>query len=342
MTSTPPSSADTPTAVTTRSGWGRRLVDNLSRYGFVIVFFAFVVFFAVRADAFLNPSNLVNILEGNAVLLIAALAMTLVVASGGIDLSIGIAIDFGGWFAIIAMRDYNLTWASALLVGLLAGAAVGTLNAALVVRLKISAVLAPPATFFIGSSVQQIYTSGGGQVPFREMSESFRSLSTGAVLGIPTEIVLAGTVGLLYFVLLERSVHGKRIHAIGLQRSVASVSGIRVSGYLVFVFIFASATVALSGIILTAGLRQFTPLSGFSYLLDSIAAVFIGASMHPQRRPNVAGTLVGVLFLGVVSNGLNLMGLDFNLRDALEGIILVGALALAFTNRNNRAAEVSI
>ena len=313
--------------------WPARLAALVSRYGFLAVFAGFVVFFAVRTDAFLNPSNLVNILEGNSVLLIAALAMTLVVASGGIDLSIGIAIDFGGWFAIIGMRDYDLTWASALLLGVVAGAAVGLLNATLVVRLRVSPFLATLGTFFIGSSIQQIYTSGGGQVPFREMSESYRSLSTGAVLGVPTEIVIASAVLVLYYVTLERSIHGKRIHAVGLQSSAASVAGIRVDRYVAFVFVFAAATVALGGIILTAGLRQFTPLSGFSYLLDSIAAVFIGASMHPRRRPNVPGTLVGVLFLGVVSNGLNLMGLDFNFRDALEGIILVGALALAFTQR---------
>ncbi len=315
------------------SAWRERLAGFVSRYGFLAVFAAFVVFFAVRTEAFLSPSNLVNILEGNSVLLIAALAMTLVVASGGIDLSIGIAIDFGGWLAIIGMRDYDLTWASALLLGVVAGAAVGVLNAALIVRLRISPFLATLGTFFIGSSVQQIYTSGGGQVPFREMSEAYRSLSTGAVLGLPTEILIASTVLVLYYVILEKSVYGKRIHALGLQSSAAAVAGIRVSRYVVFVFVFAAATVALSGIILTAGLRQFTPLSGFSYLLDSIAAVFIGASIHPRRRPNVPGTLLGVLFLGVVSNGLNLMGLDFNFRDALEGIILVGALALAFTQR---------
>ena len=315
------------------ASWLAGLAGLASRYGFLAVFAAFVVFFAIRTDAFLNPSNLVNILEGNSVLLIAALAMTLVVASGGIDLSIGIAIDFGGWFAIIGMRDYDLSWAPALLFGVVAGAVVGLLNATLVVRLRISPFLATLGTFFIGSSVQQIYTSGGGQVPFREMPESFRSLSTGTVLGLPTEILIASVVLVLYYVMLERSVHGKRIHALGLQSSAASVAGIRVNRYVAFVFVFAAATVALSGIILTAGLRQFTPLSGFSYLLDSIAAVFIGASIHPQRRPNVPGTLVGVLFLGVVGNGLNLMGLDFNLRDALEGIILVGALTLAFTQR---------
>ena len=321
------------TATAPPSTWPARLAGLASRYGFLAVFAAFVVFFAVRTDAFLNPSNLVNILEGNSVLLIAALGMTLVVASGGIDLSIGIAIDFGGWLAIVGMRDYDLTWASALLLGVMAGAAVGLLNATLVVRLRVSPFLATLGTFFIGSSIQQIYTSGGGQVPFREMSESYRSLSTGTVLGVPTEIVIASAVLVLYYVMLERSVHGKRIHAVGLQSAAASVAGIRVNRYVAFVFVFAAATVALSGIILTAGLRQFTPLSGFSYLLDSIAAVFIGASMHPRRRPNVPGTLLGVLFLGVVGNGLNLMGLDFNFRDALEGIILVGALALAFTQR---------
>lgn len=310
-----------------------RLLGLSSRFGFLAVFAASAAFFAVRTDAFLNPSNLVNILEVNAVLLIAALGMTLVVASGGIDLSIGIAIDFGGWLAIVGMKDYDLTWASALLLGVLAGASVGLLNATLVVRLRISPFLATLGTFFIGSSIQRIYTSGGGQVAFREMPDAYRSLSTGSILGVPTEILIASAVLVLYYVMLERSVHGKRIHAVGLQSTAASVAGIRVDRYLAFVFVFAAATVALSGVILTAGLRQFTPLSGFSYLLDSIAAVFIGASMHPQRRPNVPGTLAGVLFLGTVANGLNLMGLDFNFRDALEGIILVGALAVAVLQR---------
>ena len=309
------------------------MMAKLSQFGFIAVFVGFIVFFALKADAFLNGSNLVNILEGNAVLLIAALAMTLVVAAGGIDLSVGIAIDFGGWAAIIAMMDYDLTWASALLVGILAGAVVGLLNAFLVVRLGVSAFLATLGTFFIGGSIQRIYTNGGGQVSFREMPEAYRRLSTGDVFGIPTEIVIAGLVLVVYFLLLERSTHGKRIHAIGLQPTAGAIAGIRVNRYLAFVFIFASATAAIGGLILTAGLRQFTPLSGFTYLLDAIAAVFIGASMHPRQRPNVPGTLIGVLFLGVVGNGLNLMGLDFNLRDALEGLILVGALALAFAQR---------
>ncbi len=310
-----------------------RLLESLARYAFLIVFAAVAVFFAVRTDAFLNGSNLVNILEGYSILLIAALGMTLVVAAGGIDLSIGIAIDFGGWLAIVVMMDHGAPWPLAILVAVAAGAAVGAFNSILIVRLGIGPFLATLGTFFIGGSIQRIYTSGGGNVAFREMPAGYREISTGSSFGVPNEVLLAALILIIYWLLLERSKHGKRIHAIGLQRSAASVSGIRLRRYLSLVFVVASATAALSGVIVTAGLRSFTPLGGFSYLLDSIAAVFIGASIHPRRRPNVPGTVIGVLFLGMVSNGLNLMGLEFNFRDALEGIILVAALAFAMTQR---------
>ncbi len=301
----------------------------LGRYAFLVVLLGFVAFFAVQADAFFSVSNFGNILQGNAVLLILAVAMTLVVASGGIDLSIGIALDFGAWFGLVAMKDYNYTWQSAVLIAIVGGAIVGLLNAFLIVRLKVSPFLATLGTFFIGGSVQRIYTSGGGQISFRGMPDEFRNFAVGSILGIPTEIVIAAGVLLLYYLLLERSTHGRRIHAIGLQPDAAAVAGIRVKRYRTFVYIAASATCAIGGIILAAGLRQFTPLAGFTYLLDAIGAVFIGAAMHPQRRPNVPGTLIGVLFLGVASNGLNLMGLDFNLKAALTGLILVGALAFS-------------
>jgi hypothetical protein len=88
-------------------------------------------------------------------------------------------------------------------------------------------------------------------------------------------------------------------------------------------------TAAVAGILLSSGLSIFTPLAGFSYLLDGIAAVFIGASMHAQNRPNVPGTLIGVLFLATLGTGLDIIGIDFNLKAALKGIVLVLAIVLA-------------
>ena len=308
----------------------------LVRYGFLFVFAGFALFFSLWNPVFLHGQNLLNILEGSAILMILALGMTLIVATGGIDLSVGIALDFGAAFSVVAMRSYGFDPISAALVGILGGALVGGLNAILVVGLKISPFMATLGTFFIGSSVQRIFTNGGGPISFRKMPDGFRDLAMGDVLGIPTEIIVALVLVAVYFVVLERSIWGRRIHAIGMQRSAAIVAGIRVNLILALSFIAASATCAAGGLIAAASIRMFTPLSGFSYLLDAIAAVFIGAALHPRGRPNVPGTLAGVLFLGVVGNGLNLMGLNFNTKDALSGIILVSALALAVAQSKMR------
>ena len=312
------------------------MINILARYGFLLIIAAFFIFFALYNPAFLTVGNQLNMIEGSAVLLILALGMTLVVAVGGIDLSVGIAFDMGAAFAVVALKEFDASWQLACLVGVSGGVAVGVLNAFLIVGLKVSPFMATLGTFFIGSSVQRIFTNGGGPISHRRMPQEYRDLAVGDVFGIPTEIIIATVVLIAYFIFLERSILGKRIHAIGLQRSAANVAGIAVRKYIFLVFVIASATCAIGGLIGSANIRMFTPLAGFSYLLDAIAAVFIGASIHPKGRPNVIGTLIGVLFLGMIANGLNLMGLNFNLKDALSGLILVGALALAVGQKRLR------
>ncbi len=310
--------------------------NALIRYGLVLLIAGFFCFFSLYTDSFLQTGNLMNIVEGSAILLILALAMTLIVTMGGIDLSVGIALDFGAAFAIVAMKQYDVVWYLAVLIAIGGGALIGLLNAFLVVNLSVSPFMATLGTFFIGSSVQRIFTNGGGPISFRRVDQSYRDLAVGDVFGIPTEVVIATVVLIVYFVVLERSILGKRMHAIGLQKSAALVAGIKVRHYLFAGFVFASATCAIGGVIGSANLRMFTPLAGYSYLLDAIAAVFIGAAIHPLGRPNVPGTLMGVLFLGMVANGLNLMGLDFNTKDALSGVILVVTLALTVVQKRLR------
>ncbi len=318
------------------SSSGTRVKNILMRFGFVIVFLSFFLLFAVWNPVFLQAGNLSNIVEGSAVLMIVALGMTLIVATGGIDLSVGIALDFGAAFAVVAMKTYGLDWFGAVCAGLIGGSLVGIFNAILVVGLRISPFLATLSTFFIGSSVQRIFTNGGGPISHRRMPEEFRNLALGDVYGVPTEAIVALVLVLFYILLLERSIWGRRIHAMGMQRSAAIVAGIRVNRILIACYVIAGVTCAVGGLIAAANIRMFTPLSGFSYLLDGIAAVFIGAALHPRGRPNVPGTVLGVLFLGMVANGLNLMGLNFNTKDALQGIILVSALALAVAQQKMR------
>lgn len=312
------------------------LKSIFARFGLLVIIVMFFAFFSFSSNVFLTFDNQLNIVEASAIVLILALGMTLVVAMGGIDLSIGIAFDFGAAFAVVALKDFGIAWYLACLIGIMGGALIGLLNAFLIVKLKISPFMATLGTFFVGSSVERVFTNGGGPISFRRMPQEYRNLAVGDVFGIPTEVVIAAVVLIVYFVLLERSIFGKRIHAIGLQTDAANVAGIPVRRYMFIAFILASATCAIGGLIGSANIRMFTPLAGFSYLLDAIAAVFIGAAIHPKGRPNVLGTLVGVLFLGMIGNGLNLMGLDFNLKAALSGLILVGTLTLAVAQQRFR------
>lgn len=299
------------------------------KYAFLLAFAGMVFYFSSQSENFLTGSNIMNIAKGSVIVLLMALALTLVISSGGIDLSIGIALDFGAWFAIVSMSVFGVPWQLALVIALAGGAMVGLLNAFLIVKLGVTPFLATLGTFFIGRSLQQIGTNGGANVNFRNAPEGFQNITAGNMFGLPNTLVIGFVVLIAYFVFIELSKHGRRINALGIQDSAAKVSGIPTNRYRVLVYVLAGSTAAIAGILLSSGLRIYTPLAGFSYLLDGIAAVFIGASMHSQNRPNVIGTLIGVLFLATLSTGLDIIGIDFNLKAALKGIVLVLAIVLA-------------
>jgi len=307
-----------------------------ARHGFLVVVGFAIIGFAVANPSFLSLANLVNIVSGAVIPLIVGLAMTLVVALGAIDLSVGVALDFGSAFAIVALKDYGVPWYLAVAVGIAGGTLIGVVNALVVVRFRVSAFLGTLGVFFIGGSLQRIFTNGGGPISFRRLPTEYYDLAVGDLYGIPIRIVIAAGLVIGYFLLLERSALGRKIHAVGQQSRAARVAGLPVGAIVAFGFVCAGATAAVGGLIASANLRMFTPLAGNAYLMDAIAAVFIGASMHRDGRPNVPGTLTGVLFLSMVANGLNLMGLDFNLKDALSGVILVAALAFSVIQHRRR------
>nr|WP_240348530.1 ABC transporter permease [Pectobacterium brasiliense] len=309
---------------------GRLGLSFFIRYGFLVILLAFLVFFSLQNPIFLTLGNWGNLLQGSAVLLIVALAMTLVVTAGGIDLSVGVALDFGAAFALVALKVYGLPWQAAVLAALAGGALIGLLNAVLIIHCRIKPFLATLGTWFIGSSIERIYTEGGGPIAYRRMAPQYHDLAVGDLWGIPVPIVIVVVLWLAYYLLFERTIAGKRIHAMGLNAPAALIAGVNVRRTMFWLLIVTSVTCAIGGVVLSANLRQFTPLAGQAYLMDAIAAVFIGTAFHAQGRPNVVGTLIGVLFLGMIANGLNLMGLNFIVKDALSGVILVLALALSF------------
>ncbi|MHC2296075.1 ABC transporter permease [Rhizobium mongolense] len=311
------------------------VLRKAARYALVVALVAVFAVFSIAAPGFLTTANLLSILVNNFTLLaIVAIAMTFAVSAGGIDLSVGTAIDFAS-FAFVSLVLAGQPVALALGAGIGGGALVGILNAALISGIGISPFLATLGTLFIGRSVQQLLTNGGNPVylPPAGVPESFRFLGRGIVGGIPVPLLIAAAVIFLAFVILTRSRFGRVVLSAGIAAGVVRYSGIPLRSYIAVTYVLVSAIAAIAGLVLTSTVTVYIPSSGNAFLLNAIGATFIGTTLSRHGRPNVAGTVLGVLLLSIVANGLLLTGLNFYWQQVGTGLLIFAVLAVSFANR---------
>jgi ribose transport system permease protein len=309
------------------------------QYTIVFAFIAVFVYLSVQAPAFFNASNLLNLLVNNfALLALVSLGMTLVISTGGIDLSVGSAIDIGS-LVFISLVSSHHTLSVALFGGLLGALLVGGFNAFLISVLRITPFLATLGTLFIGESVQQLATNGGQPIYLitGDLPRGFMEIGRGSLWGVPIPlcIVAVGIVGFL--LLIERTRFGRHVGAIGAQSGVAWYSGIQVRRTTGLVYLLSALVCGVTGIILSSTVKAYVPLSGNAYLLDSIGATFIGTTLHAEGRPSVIGTVLGVLLLSIVTNGLLLIGWNFYWQQVGTGVLIFLVLAVSFLSRRARA-----
>ncbi|MBB3454680.1 ribose transport system permease protein [Rhizobium sp. BK313] len=312
----------------------------LARYGLILALVAVFAIFSATTPTFLTPANLQSILVNNFTLLaIISIAMTFAVSAGGIDLSVGTAVDFAS-FAFVSLVLSGQPVAFGLLAGLVAGAAVGAFNALLISWIGVSPFLATLGTLFIGRSVQQLLTNGGNPVylPPSGVPEAFRFLGHGSIAGFPVPLAIAVLIIVAAIVLFTRMRFGRVVLSIGIQPSVVRYSGIGLGGHVAVTFILAGLIAAVAGLILTATVTVYIPSSGNAFLLNAIGATFIGTTLSPLGRPNVAGTVLGVLLLSIVANGLLLTGLNFYWQQVGTGTLIFAVLAFSFINRKTVGA----
>ncbi len=313
----------------------RSIVSLIAQYSVLIAFVIVVFFFAVSSPTFLTWANIQNVLVNNVALLaVVALGMTLVIASGGIDLSVGASIDMSS-MAFIMVMGAGVSLGIGLLAGLGAAVAVGIVNALLITRLRISPFLATLGVLFIGQSVQQLATDGGQPIYLvgSGAAQSFAFIGHGLVLGVPLPLwIVAVAYGLVY-VLLHHTRFGRYTYALGAQPGVAWYSGLRINRDTAAVYMLGALLSGLTGIMLSATVRSYVPLSGNAFLLDAIGATFIGTTVSSTHRPSVLGTLLGVLLLGMVRNGLLLVGWNFYWQQVGTGVLIFLVLAVSFGTR---------
>ncbi|AOJ83670.1 MULTISPECIES: ABC transporter permease [Burkholderia] len=315
--------------------------DRLQRFAAVGALVAVLAFFAVAAPGFATLANVERVLVNNfALLAIAALGMTLALSIGAIDLSLGTAIDVAS-LAFVAALAHRAGFAPAALAGLGAALAVGAGNALLVTRLGIAPFLATLGTLFIGQTIQQLATGGGQPIYLLSAAPppAFDALAHGAWFGVALPLWIVAALAIALHLALEHSTLGRQARALGAQPGVARYSGLRVGALAAGAFVASALIYGTAGLVLSSTVKSYAPQAGNAYLLNAIGATFIGATLSATRRPNVVGTLVGVLLVSFVANGLLLIGWNFYWQQVASGALVFAVLVLGSAFGRGRLAR---
>ncbi|KPC50727.1 ABC transporter permease [Amantichitinum ursilacus] len=318
----------------------RSALERLRRYALFGVLALLIIGFSSAEPAFIQPANLLSILQGTSVDALLGLAVTVALIAGGFDLSIGATAAT----ALIASSYAMVVWQwgalPTLVFGLFSGVLIGLFNALLVVRLRIPDLLATLATMFLLGGLQLIPTGGqsissglmlrDGSSATGVFAPAFLALGRARLLGIPVPVLVVGVLALVIWALMERTRWGRVFYATGGNEEAARLAGAPTTRYRTTAYVISGALAALGGLIIAARVGRGDVSGGSSLLLDSVGATLIGFAVLDARRPNVLGTLVGAIFVGVLLNGLTMLNVPFYTQDFVKGLVLVAALGLTF------------
>lgn len=310
-------------AAKAESGFGRfsfSFRDAGTLIGLVII----VAFFATLVPGFLSERNLINILQQSSINACLALGMTLVIISGGIDLSVGPTA------AISAVMTATLLVSGipvplAILAGLGVGVVCGFINGVLVAYVGLQPFIVTLGTLSTYRAVALIYTGGN---PVLGIPAGFRSLFNGTIAGIPIPVVIVAVVAVITWVLLKKTPIGEYLLAVGGNEEAAYVAGVPIARTKITAYVISGALAALASLILIGRLGAAEPILGNLWELDAIAAAAIGGASLMGGKGSVVGTILGAIILGTMRNGLTLMNVQAFYQLLATGLIILVAMMI--------------
>lgn len=317
----------------------------MGKYGIYIILVLLVISMSFLSPVFLTSKNLFNVVRQVSVIGVISLGVTLVIISKGIDLSSGSVLALsavvaasigqqGDWtqkmFPNLPELPIILPLLAALIIGMLAG----MINGALVAKTGIPAFIATLGMMTSARGLALLYTDGR---PVSSLTEAYQWFGQGYFWKIPVPVVIYLFMAFITWVMLNHTRFGKNIYAIGGNVNAAKVSGIQVEKNLIKIYAYAGFLAGLAGLMLSARVNTGQPGMGVSYELDAIAATTIGGTSHSGGIGSIGGAIVGALILGVLNNGLNLLGVSAYWQQIIKGLIIVGAVVIDM--RRNRVKK---
>ena len=297
------------------------------------VLIALAVLLSVISPAFRDPQNLINILQQVTVNAILALGMTMVIFTGGIDLSVGSVVAYSGIVMGILVIDLGVNPWLAALIGIALGSVCGTINGLLISRFKLQPMIATLGMMSIARGAA--LTLAGGRT-ISGYPPGFTWLGNGTIPGttIPVQIVFMLLLYVIAYYFMRYRRFGRALYSVGGNEEATRLSGINVFKYKTLAYTVSGALAGIASVVLVAKLNSAQSIAGQDYELDAIASAVIGGASLLGGKGSIWGTLMGALIIGVIRNGLNLLNVSSYLQKLIIGfIILIAVLVDAFRNR---------
>ena len=306
----------------------RKLGALLLEYGIYVAFFVLCIALAFASPYFLIPKNLINVLRQISINGLLSIGMTFVILTGGIDLSVGSVLAFGGIVgASLVSSSMGTIYPTpiAIAAGLLAGTVLGAITGFFIAKWRMSAFVVSLGMLSVARGLTYIYSDG---MPVPKLEDSFLYIGQGRILGIPLPVIIFAMVFLVSWIVLYKTRFGRYVYAVGGNEKSARISGVNTRLVIFVVYAISGFLSALGGLTLSARTSAGLPQAGVAYELDAIAAVVIGGTSLTGGQGSLIGTLFGALIIGVINNGLDLLGVSSYYQQVIKGAIIIGAVLL--------------
>jgi ribose transport system permease protein len=319
-------------AITLRTTRTQEIVRRFQSLAALALMF---IVLSAASNRFLTRDNGLNVLLQISINLCLSIGMTLIILSGGIDLSVGSVLALSGAIGAgllkngLALSAFGVSLQFTVFGAILSGLAVGTLlgwfNGLVITRLRLAPFVVTLGTLSIARGLTQLWTKG---FPITGLGPRFGFIGTGRLLGVPMPVWISGALVLFFVVITRRTIFGRHIYAVGGSERASALSGINTQSVKLGVYALGGLLAGVAGLLLTARLDSATPNAGIGYELDSIAAVVIGGTSLNGGRGSVLGTVLGCLIIGILNNGLVLLEVSPFWQQVIKGFVILGAVAL--------------
>ncbi len=298
---------------------------SFNQYGIFLAFGIICIVLAITTPKFLTVPNLMIIGTQVSINALLAFGVTFVIITGGIDLSLGSIIAVTSVVAATFAHPDTYPVVVPILAGLLTGVAIGAFNGFVITKSKVAPFIVTLGTMTIGRGLALILSKGR---PISNLSDSFNFIGGGNILGIPFPIIILVIAFVICSVILNKTILGRYMYAVGGNEPAARASGIRVSNVKMWVYTICGLLSAMGGVLLTSRITTGQPNAGAGFELDAIAAAIIGGTSTAGGTGTMTGTLIGALLIGVISNSLDLLNVTSYYQQVVMGLIIIGAVIL--------------